>query len=100
MIGFLPDARRPVPQSRREACRLPPRKLLGLADACQCGCHISSGGRFQARSAAHAHRFGQPLVYGQSITDGCIGWDSTVQVLERLADAVRMRRRARLEAAA
>ena len=43
---------------------------------------------------------GQPLVYGQSITDGCIGWDSTVQVLERLAEAVRMRRRARLEAAA
>ncbi|MCH1908712.1 3-deoxy-7-phosphoheptulonate synthase [Stenotrophomonas sp. Y6] len=43
---------------------------------------------------------GQPLVYGQSITDGCIGWDSTVQVLERLAEAVRVRRRARLEAAA
>ena len=43
---------------------------------------------------------GQPLVYGQSVTDGCIDWDSTVQVLERLADAVRMRRRARLEAAA
>ena len=36
---------------------------------------------------------GQPLVYGQSITDGCIDWDSTVQVLERLADAVRARRR-------
>ena len=43
---------------------------------------------------------GQPLVYGQSITDGCIDWDSTVQVLERLADAVRARRRAQLEAAA
>ncbi|WP_049621230.1 3-deoxy-7-phosphoheptulonate synthase AroG [Frateuria defendens] len=35
---------------------------------------------------------GQPLVYGQSITDGCIGWDSTVDVLERLAAAVRRRR--------
>jgi len=43
---------------------------------------------------------GQPLVYGQSITDGCIDWDSTVQVLENLADAVRQRRRAQLEAAA
>ncbi|MCL7714910.1 3-deoxy-7-phosphoheptulonate synthase [Stenotrophomonas mori] len=43
---------------------------------------------------------GQPLVYGQSITDGCIDWDSTVAVLERLAEAVRTRRRARLEAAA
>ncbi|KAA0911867.1 3-deoxy-7-phosphoheptulonate synthase AroG [Pusillimonas sp. ANT_WB101] len=35
---------------------------------------------------------GQPLTYGQSITDGCIDWDSTVQVLERLALAVQNRR--------
>ncbi len=31
----------------------------------------------------------RPLVYGQSITDGCIGWDTTVEVLDGLADAVR-----------
>ena len=36
---------------------------------------------------------GQPLVYGQSITDGCIDWDASVAVLERLAEAVRERRR-------
>jgi len=36
---------------------------------------------------------GTPLVYGQSITDGCIDWDSSVGVLERLAAAVRERRR-------
>src|SRR4051794_22770424 len=35
---------------------------------------------------------GKPLRYGQSITDGCIGWDSTVAVLHCLADAVRSRR--------
>ncbi|MBD9470249.1 3-deoxy-7-phosphoheptulonate synthase [Pseudoxanthomonas sp. PXM01] len=35
---------------------------------------------------------GQPLTYGQSITDGCLGWEASVQVLERLADAVRVRR--------
>jgi 3-deoxy-7-phosphoheptulonate synthase len=35
---------------------------------------------------------GQPLIFGQSITDGCIDWDSSVQVLERLALAVRRRR--------
>jgi 3-deoxy-7-phosphoheptulonate synthase len=34
----------------------------------------------------------QPLTYGQSITDGCIGWDTTVEVLDGLADAVRARR--------
>lgn len=43
---------------------------------------------------------GQPLTYGQSVTDGCIGWEASVQVLERLADAVRARRRAQLVAAA
>jgi 3-deoxy-7-phosphoheptulonate synthase len=35
---------------------------------------------------------GQPLEYGVSITDACIGWDATVEVLKRLADAVRHRR--------
>jgi len=34
------------------------------------------------------------LVYGQSITDACLGWSETVPVLERLAQAVRARRRA------
>jgi 3-deoxy-7-phosphoheptulonate synthase len=33
------------------------------------------------------------LVYGQSITDACIGWDTTVEVLDGLAAAVRARRR-------
>ncbi|CAM5597435.1 Phospho-2-dehydro-3-deoxyheptonate aldolase OS=Rhodanobacter lindaniclasticus OX=75310 GN=B1991_00810 PE=3 SV=1 [Rhodanobacter lindaniclasticus] len=37
---------------------------------------------------------GQPLRYGQSITDGCLGWDDSVRVLQRLAQAVRQRRRA------
>ncbi len=31
----------------------------------------------------------QGLVYGQSVTDGCIGWDSTVAVIGQLAAAVR-----------
>ncbi len=35
---------------------------------------------------------GKPLVYGQSITDACIGWDETVEVLDALAEAVRSRR--------
>uniref|UniRef100_UPI00333FF3A7 3-deoxy-7-phosphoheptulonate synthase AroG n=1 Tax=Castellaniella defragrans TaxID=75697 RepID=UPI00333FF3A7 len=37
---------------------------------------------------------GRPLVYGQSITDGCIDWDTSVTVLERLAAAVAARRAA------
>ena len=35
---------------------------------------------------------GEPLAYGVSITDACIGWDATVGVLRELAEAVRRRR--------
>jgi 3-deoxy-7-phosphoheptulonate synthase len=42
----------------------------------------------------------QPLRYGQSITDGCIDWDTTVRTLDRLAQAVRARRAQRTAAAA
>ena len=38
------------------------------------------------------------LTYGQSITDGCVDWDSSVKVLEGLAEAVRQRRLADPEA--
>jgi 3-deoxy-7-phosphoheptulonate synthase len=41
---------------------------------------------------------GKPLVYGQSITDGCIDWQTTVPALERLAAAVEKRRRLRASA--
>ena len=34
----------------------------------------------------------EDLRYGQSVTDGCIGWEQTTAVLERLAAAVRSRR--------
>ena len=37
---------------------------------------------------------GAPLVYGQSVTDGCIDWATTVTALEALAAAARARRRA------
>lgn len=34
----------------------------------------------------------QELVYGQSITDACLGWDDTVKAIESLAHAVKDRR--------
>jgi 3-deoxy-7-phosphoheptulonate synthase len=37
---------------------------------------------------------GGELVYGQSITDGCLSWERTVEVLDGLAEAVRRRRAA------
>jgi 3-deoxy-7-phosphoheptulonate synthase len=35
---------------------------------------------------------GNELIYGQSITDACIGWEDTVSLLDELAQAVRARR--------
>ena len=35
---------------------------------------------------------GEPLVYGKSVTDGCIGWQDTETVLRDLAAAVKARR--------
>jgi 3-deoxy-7-phosphoheptulonate synthase len=35
---------------------------------------------------------GKPLVYGQSITDACIGWEDSEKVLSLLAESVRARR--------
>ena len=35
---------------------------------------------------------GKPLVYGQSVTDACLGWEDTRALIDLLADAVRQRR--------
>ena len=35
---------------------------------------------------------GRTPTYGQSVTDACMGWDTTASVLDRLAGAVRARR--------
>lgn len=36
---------------------------------------------------------GEPLIYGKSVTDACIGWQDTETVLQELAAAVKARRR-------
>jgi 3-deoxy-7-phosphoheptulonate synthase len=38
------------------------------------------------------HESGNPLVYGQSITDKCLGWERTQPLFDELAEAVRKRR--------
>jgi 3-deoxy-7-phosphoheptulonate synthase len=38
---------------------------------------------------------GKPLRFGQSITDPCLGWEDSAELLHRLAEAVRKRRRHR-----
>ena len=51
------------------------------------------GGAQPLDTEAHAARRDQ-LVYGQSVTDACMEWDVTVQVLNELAGAARVRRSA------
>lgn len=43
-------------------------------------------------AGAQRHEAGQALVYGQSITDGCLAFDATVPLLEQLAAAAAARR--------
>jgi 3-deoxy-7-phosphoheptulonate synthase len=44
------------------------------------------------KAGKQAHTPGCELVYGQSITDACLGWDDTEVVLNTLAQAVKKRR--------
>ncbi len=45
-------------------------------------------------------RPGVTLEYGKSITDACLGWEDTVPLLQKLAQAVRQRRACRVPASA
>jgi 3-deoxy-7-phosphoheptulonate synthase len=47
-----------------------------------------------SQKAPDGHSDVSRLVYGQSITDSCLGWQETERVLEGLAEAVRERRSA------
>ena len=38
-------------------------------------------------------RAGEPLRFGQSITDACLGWEDSVELLQGLADGVKRRRK-------
>jgi 3-deoxy-7-phosphoheptulonate synthase len=44
-------------------------------------------------SGRQDHDGGAQLRYGQSITDACMDWDTTSEVLEQLATAVQARRK-------
>ncbi len=54
-----------------------------------------TGVMIESHLVAGSQKLGaEPLTYGQSITDGCIGWDDTVTELRTLAQAVEQRRSA------
>ncbi len=90
--------------SHANSRKLPPRQCEVAADV---AAQIAGGERRIIGVMIESHLVegrqdvvpGQPLTYGQSITDACIGWDDTAPLLEQLADAVRRRRAAQPAAA-
>ena len=88
MIDFSHANSRKRPERQRKVCRAVAEQVAqgrsGVFGV-MIESHLKAG-----RQDAIA---GQPLIYGQSITDGCIGWDDTVEMLEELAAAVRTSRR-------
>jgi len=73
------------------------RQLVAAEDV---GAQIAHGDRRIIGIMAESHLVGgrqdvipgQPLTYGQSITDGCLGWEDTELLLKNLATAVQTRR--------
>lgn len=69
-----------------------------VADFCQ---QVSNGSKAAASIMIESHLIEgaqkltndpSQLVYGQSVTDQCIGWQSTEEVIDQLANAVKARR--------
>jgi 3-deoxy-7-phosphoheptulonate synthase len=74
---------------------------LQIEVAREVGAQVANGDKriigLMIESHIHAgrqdHAPGCDLEYGKSITDACIGWQETVEVLENLAKTVQMRRK-------
>jgi 3-deoxy-7-phosphoheptulonate synthase len=71
-----------------------PDVVVDIADQVAGGNHEIVGVMLESFIASGRQSFvaGEPLIYGQSITDECMGWDTSVDMLERIAEAVRTRR--------
>jgi 3-deoxy-7-phosphoheptulonate synthase len=61
------------------------------------GCEVLAGVMIESNLAEGRQDAapGKTLEYGKSITDACLSWTDTVDVLEQLAGSVRARRLAR-----
>ena len=86
-----------VDASHGNSAKDPRRQLEAVADLAS---QIAAGGRtiFGVMiesfllEGSQALQSGQRLVFGQSVTDPCLGWEDTSRLLSRLARAVRTRR--------
>jgi 3-deoxy-7-phosphoheptulonate synthase len=73
-----------------------PKVAADIADQIAAGNDALVGVMLESFLVAGQQDFepGAEIVYGQSITDACMDWDTTVLTLDRLAAAVRKRREA------
>ena len=85
-----------IDMSHANAQRDPQRQLTVCDDICgqlEAGEEHILGVMIESNLVAGSQSIdADELVYGQSVTDGCIGWDDTVTCLDKLAAASRRRR--------
>ena len=87
MIDFSHANSSKVPERQVEVCS-DVAGQIAQGNSCIMGVMIESH-LVSGRQEAHSSK---ELVYGQSITDACIGWDDTKPLLLELAAAVSQRR--------
>ena len=80
--------------------RKQPRVITNLAEQIAGGSEHVFGVMIESHLVAGRQdpKPGAALVYGQSITDACLGWEDTVPCLAELAEAVKARRARRAAA--
>ena len=88
MIDFSHANSRKQYERQREVCRDVAGQVAG-------GQHRIAGVMIESHLVAGRQDVdaGRNLTYGQSITDACIGWEDTLEMLDELAASVRERRR-------
>ena len=88
MIDFSHANSRKHHERQRDVCRDVCAQIAN-------GQHRIAGVMIESHLQAGRQDVSNPggLVYGQSITDACIGWDDSAEMLQELATAVRERRR-------
>ena len=72
--------------------RLQRNALLDVAGQVKSGTNLIAGVMLESFIAAGSQKPAKPknLTYGQSLTDGCIGWEETEELISVFADAVRL----------
>ncbi|MDJ8845122.1 3-deoxy-7-phosphoheptulonate synthase AroG, partial [Salmonella enterica] len=83
--------------SHANSCKQFQKQMEVCADVCQ---QIAGGEKAIIGVMVESHlvegnqslESGQPLTYGKSITDACIGWEDTDALLRQLSAAVKARR--------